>query len=285
MSKTTNTFIKRFSEISIDDVPTVGGKNASLGEMFRELSGDGVQVPDGFAITADAYRFFVESTGIDRFVRSTLADLDTSDMANLSARGNAVRQAILDAALPGELRDQILEAYKHLQGDRQTPLDVAVRSSATAEDLPDASFAGQQETYLNVHGNTALLDTCKRCFASLFTNRAISYRVDKGFDHFQVALSIGVQRMVRSDLACSGVMFTIDTESGFANAVMISAAYGLGENVVQGSVTPDEYTVFKPPKGVNGLCYKESRQQRVQAHLRYRWWQDGEERSRLRRTA
>lgn len=246
MSDSNETFIKRFAEIAIEDVPTVGGKNASLGEMFRQLSSDGVQVPDGFAITADAYRHFLQSTGIDSFVRSTLADLDTSDMANLSARGSAVRQAILDAPLPNDLGDAILNAYQQLRGDRQTPLDVAVRSSATAEDLPDASFAGQQETYLNVHGNTALLDTCKRCFASLFTNRAISYRVDKGFDHFQVALSIGVQRMVRSDLACSGVMFTIDTESGFADAVMISAAYGLGENVVQGSVTPDEYTVFKP---------------------------------------
>jgi pyruvate,water dikinase len=239
-------FTKRFMDISIEDVPTVGGKNASLGEMFRELSSDGVQVPDGFAVTADAYRYFVESTGIDTLVRSTLSDLDTSDMANLSERGNAVRQAILDATLPCDLGEQIIEAYRNLQGDRPTPLDVAVRSSATAEDLPDASFAGQQETYLNVHGNTALLETCKRCFASLFTNRAISYRVDKGFDHFRVALSIGVQRMVRSDLACSGVMFTIDTESGFTDAVMISAAYGLGENVVQGSVTPDEYTVFKP---------------------------------------
>lgn len=246
MSCSSDNFIKRFAEISIEDVPTVGGKNASLGEMFRELSSDGVQVPDGFAITADAYRYFVESTGIDRFVQSTFVDLDTSDMANLSARGNAVRQAILDATLPNDLRDAILHAYQDLQGDRQAPLDVAVRSSATAEDLPDASFAGQQETYLNVHGNTALLDSCKRCFASLFTNRAISYRFDKHFDHFQVALSIGVQRMIRSDLACSGVMFTIDTDSGFQDAVMISAAYGLGENVVQGSVTPDEYTVFKP---------------------------------------
>lgn len=246
MTYSSDTFIKRFAEISIDDVPIVGGKNASLGEMFRELSSDGVQVPDGFAITADAYRYFVESTGIDQFVQSTFADLDTSDMANLSSRGNAVRQAILDTALPDDLRAAILQAYRELQGDQETPLDVAVRSSATAEDLPDASFAGQQETYLNVHGNTALLDACKRCFASLFTNRAISYRVDKNFDHFQIALSIGVQRMVRSDLACSGVMFTIDTESGFQDAVMISAAYGLGENVVQGSVTPDEYTVFKP---------------------------------------
>jgi pyruvate,water dikinase len=167
-------------------------------------------------------------------------------MANLSERGHAVRQAILSATLPTDLQTLIEAAYRQLQGSSTVPLDVAVRSSATAEDLPDASFAGQQETYLNVHGTAALLETCKRCFASLFTDRAISYRVDKGFNHFKVALSIGVQRMVRSDLACSGVMFTIDTESGFRDAVMISAAYGLGENVVQGSVTPDEFLVFKP---------------------------------------
>jgi phosphoenolpyruvate synthase/pyruvate phosphate dikinase len=167
-------------------------------------------------------------------------------MTNLSERAHAVRQAILSATLPADLQTLIEAAYRQLQGSSTVPLDVAVRSSATAEDLPDASFAGQQETYLNVHGTAALLETCKRCFASLFTDRAISYRVDKGFDHFKVALTISVQRMVRSDLACSGVMFTIDTETGFRDAVMISAAYGLGENVVQGSVTPGEFLVFKP---------------------------------------
>lgn len=239
-------FIKWFAEITIDDVPLVGGKNASLGEMVRELAGKGVKVPDGFAITAEAFRHFIREAGIDDSVRATLADLDTHDMENLSERGHAVRQAILSATLPTDLQSLIGEAYRQLQGSSTVPLDVAVRSSATAEDLPDASFAGQQETYLNVHGTAALLETCKRCFASLFTDRAISYRVDKGFDHFKVALSIGVQRMVRSDLACSGVMFTIDTESGFRDAVMVSAAYGLGENVVQGSVTPDEFLVFKP---------------------------------------
>jgi pyruvate,water dikinase len=238
-------FIKWFSDIRIEDVPLVGGKNASLGEMVRELAGKGVKVPDGFAITAEAYRHFIGQAGLDERIRATLADLDTHDMANLSQRGQDVRQLILGASLPADLQELIGAAYRRLQGGARTPLDVAVRSSATAEDLPDASFAGQQETYLNVHGIPALLETCKRCFASLFTDRAISYRVDKGFDHFKVALSIGVQRMVRSDLACSGVMFTIDTESGFRDAVMISAAYGLGENVVQGSVTPDEYTVFK----------------------------------------
>ena len=245
-SSASHSFIKWFADISIEDVPLVGGKNASLGEMVRELASKGVKVPNGFAITAEAYRHFIREAGIDGCIRATLADLDTHDMANLSERGHAVRQAILNASLPPDLQGLIGEAYCQLQGSSTVPLDVAVRSSATAEDLPNASFAGQQETYLNVHGKTALLETCKRCFASLFTDRAISYRVDKGFDHFKVALSVGVQRMVRSDLACSGVMFTIDTETGFRDAVMVSAAYGLGENVVQGSVTPDEYLVFKP---------------------------------------
>jgi pyruvate,water dikinase len=239
-------FIKRFADITIGDVATVGGKNASLGEMVRELSKKGVKVPDGFAITAHAYRHFIHEAGLDESIHSMLSGLDTRNIANLRERGTAVRQAIIGATLPGDLSDTIIAAYRTLQGDSPAPLDVAVRSSATAEDLPDASFAGQQETYLNVQGVSALLDTCKRCFASLFTDRAISYRVDKGFDHFKVALSIGVQRMVRSDLACSGVMFTIDTDSGFRDAVLISAAYGLGENIVQGSVTPDEYMVFKP---------------------------------------
>jgi len=239
-------FIKWFADITIADVPLVGGKNASLGEMVRELTGKGVKVPNGFAITAEAFRHFIRTAQLDQSIRTKLADLDTQDMANLSQRGHAVREAIRNSALPHDLQETIAGAYRQLQGDSPLPLDVAVRSSATAEDLPDASFAGQQETYLNVQGVTALLETCKRCFASLFTDRAISYRVDKGFDQFKVALSIGVQRMVRSDLACAGVMFTIDTESGFRDAVVISAAYGLGENVVQGSVTPDEFVVFKP---------------------------------------
>lgn len=238
-------FIKWFADLSIEDVPLVGGKNASLGEMVRELAGKGVNVPDGFAITAEAYLHFIREAGLDDFIRRTLDDLDTHDMANLAKRGQAVRQAIRHAELPPDLRQQITAAYAQLQGESDVLLDVAVRSSATAEDLPDASFAGQQDTFLNVQGPNALLETCRNCFASLFTDRAISYRVDKDFDHFKVALSIGVQRMVRSDLASSGVMFTIDTETGFANAVVISAAYGLGENVVQGAVTPDEHTVFK----------------------------------------
>ncbi len=241
----------QFSEIGIDDVKLVGGKNASLGEMVRELVPRGIRVPDGFAITAEAYRGFIRANHLDAEIRRILGDLDTRDLDNLRSRGSQVRHLILGAPFPGDLEAAIIAAYEQLErsagvtpgGER---LDVAVRSSATAEDLPDASFAGQQETYLNVQGPTLLLDTCRRCFASLFTDRAISYRVDKGFDHFQIALSVGVQRMVRSDLACSGVMFSIDTETGFPDVVLINAAYGLGENVVQGSVNPDEFYVFKP---------------------------------------
>jgi len=239
-------FIKWFRELSIGDIPLVGGKNASLGEMFRELAPKGVKVPDGFAITSDAYRHFLRSAGLDEEITRLLRGLDTSDMDNLRQRGNLVRHAILAAELPADLEGAILTAYAELQGDDAEPVDVAVRSSATAEDLPDASFAGQQETYLNVQGRLALVDAFRRCFASLFTDRAISYRTDKGFEHFKIALSIGVQRMVRADLAASGVMFTLDTETGFRDAVLINAAYGLGENVVQGSVNPDEYYVFKP---------------------------------------
>jgi len=235
-----------FEEINIDDVPRVGGKNASLGEMVRGLGARGVKVPNGFAITADAYRRFLQKAGLDQIIRETLEGLDTRDLENLRRRGLKIRQAIVSANLPKELEQAIADAYDRLNDQTHGPLDVAVRSSATAEDLPDASFAGQQETYLNVQGHRALLEACKRCFASLFTDRAISYRTDKGFDHFRVALSIGVQRMVRSDLAASGVMFSIDTETGFPDTVLINASYGLGENVVQGPVNPDEYYVFKP---------------------------------------
>jgi pyruvate,water dikinase len=239
-------FIRRFDEISIGDIPLVGGKNASLGEMFRELSSQGVRVPDGFAVTAEGYRYFLRSTGLDARITEILSGLNTADMDNLQRRGSEVRHAILDTPLPRDLESEILTAYGRLRGTQSLPLDVAVRSSATAEDLPDASFAGQQETYLNVQGDASLLEHCRRSFASLFTDRAISYRVDRGFDHSLIALSIGVQRMVRSDLASAGVMFTIDTETGFRDAVLINASYGLGENVVLGSVNPDEYYVFKP---------------------------------------
>jgi len=239
-------FIRWFADISIGDIPLVGGKNASLGEMFHELNSQGVKVPDGFAVTAEGYRHFLTSTGLDARIKQILDGLNTADMDNLQQRGSEVRQAILATAMPKDLEDEMIEAYAELGGSGDLPLDVAVRSSATAEDLPDASFAGQQETYLNVQGNASLLEHCRRSFASLFTDRAISYRVDQGFEHTAIALSIGVQRMVRSDLGSAGVMFTIDTETGFRDAVLINAAYGLGENVVLGSVNPDEYYVFKP---------------------------------------
>jgi pyruvate,water dikinase len=240
-------YIRWFAELGLDDIPLVGGKNASLGEMSRALVAVGVRVPPGFAITADAYRAFLHEAQLDQKITTVLKDLDTHDIAELRQRGRRVRQAMMAAPLPDALEAAILQAYDRLSAESHAEaVDVAVRSSATAEDLPDASFAGQQETYLNVQGHAALLDACQRCFASLFTDRAISYRTDKGFDHTTIALSIGVQRMVRSDLAASGVMFSIDTETGFRDAVLINASYGLGENVVQGTVNPDEYYVFKP---------------------------------------
>ncbi|MBD3388107.1 MAG: phosphoenolpyruvate synthase [Candidatus Altiarchaeales archaeon] len=235
-----------FDELGIEDVPLVGGKNASLGEMHRNLTGRGVNVPNGFAITAAAYRLLLKDAGIEESIRDILSDLDTSDMENLADRGHRVRDLIRNSEFPPALKDAVVGAYNKLSEQYGDHCDVAVRSSATAEDLPDASFAGQQETYLNIRGESQLIEACKKCFASLFTNRAISYRVDKEFDHFNVYLSIGVQKMVRSDKASSGVMFSIDTESGFREVVFITGAYGLGENVVQGAVTPDEYYVFKP---------------------------------------
>ena len=239
-------WIRWFSETSIADIPLVGGKNASLGEMVRELASRGVRVPNGFSITAAAYWHFLSKTGTDAKVRAILDRLKPDDVESLRECGQTIRHTIVAAELPSDLQRAIVDAYDILGGDPELSLDVAVRSSATAEDLPDASFAGQQETYLNVRGRPQLLETCKRCFASLFTDRAISYRRHKGFDDFKIGLSIGVQCMVRSDLATSGVMFSIDTETGFRNAVLINAAYGLGENVVQGAVNPDEYLVFKP---------------------------------------
>ncbi|HEY0946640.1 MAG TPA: phosphoenolpyruvate synthase [Opitutaceae bacterium] len=239
-------FIKWFEEIGLEDIPVVGGKNASLGEMYRSLTAKGVKVPNGFATTAAAYTRFLRCTGLDQSIRALLSDLDPHNIEQLRLRGSEIRQAILAAELPSDLALDIAEAYDVLSKDLPQAAHVAVRSSATAEDLPDASFAGQQETYLNVHGHYAVLDACKRCFASLFKDRAISYRADQGFDPLNIALSVGVQHMVRADLAAAGVIFTIDTETGFRDAVLINAAYGLGENVVQGSVNPDEYTVFKP---------------------------------------
>lgn len=240
-------FILWFKEIGIKDVPSVGGKNASLGEMYSKLSKKGVPIPNGFAVTAEAYDYFITTTGVKKQIKEILKDLNTKDIHNLQTRAKAVREAILKAEFPEDLKAQIIADYKKLSQEfRVKNVDVAVRSSATAEDLPDASFAGQQDTYLNIEGGIELLDACRRCMASLFTDRAISYRTDKGFDHFKVKLSITVQKMVRSDLATSGVMFSIDTESGFRGTVLINAIYGLGEYIVQGMVNPDEYYVFKP---------------------------------------
>ena len=239
-------FVKWFEEVGSGDVGLVGGKNASLGEMIRNLGEKGVNVPSGFAITAAAYRYLIEKAGIRMQLETTLADLNTHDMANLSARGQKIRRLIRNAPLPSDLEEEIRSAYRAMEARYGENVDVAVRSSATAEDLPTASFAGQQETFLNVQGEDELLEKVSECFASLFTNRAISYRVDKGFDHLSVFLSVGVQKMVRSDLAAAGVMFSIDPESGFRDAVYITSAFGLGENVVQGTVNPDQFYVFKP---------------------------------------
>jgi len=239
-------FVKWFDEIGAQDVALVGGKNASLGEMIRNLGKKGVNIPPGFAITAEAYKYVVEKAGISQEIKHTLADLDTHDMDNLADRGEKLRNLIAHSPCPKRLEEEIRLSYRKMEERFGENVDVAVRSSATAEDLPTASFAGQQTSYLNVRGEGDLLERVMDCFASLFTNRAISYRVDKGFDHLSVYLSVGVQKMVRSDLACSGVMFSIDTDSGFRDVVYITAAYGLGENVVQGIVDPDQFYVFKP---------------------------------------
>jgi pyruvate,water dikinase len=239
-------YVRRFSELGIDDVPLVGGKNASLGEMYQALSGEGVAIPNGFATTAGAYRDYLEHNDIRSRIRDALEALDINDVDALALTGAQIRGWIVDGTLPPALEADIIAAYREMEAEYGPEPDVAVRSSATAEDLPDASFAGQQETYLNIRGTDHLLRTCKRVLASLFTDRAIHYRFDKGFDHMSIALSIGVQKMVRSDVGASGVMFTLDTESGFRDVVMITSAYGLGENVVQGAVNPDEFLVFKP---------------------------------------
>lgn len=250
-------FILWFDEVGKNDVHLVGGKNANLGEMFQNLTraesktfpGEKISVPFGFAVTAASYAHFVKANDLDGKIREILEGLDTHNIKQLEDKGHKVRQAILEASFPQDLEKSILSAFAEL-GKKlnlsSKDLDVAVRSSATAEDLPDASFAGQQESYLNVRGDRELLEAIKKAFASLFTNRAISYRVDQKFDHFQVKLSVAVQKMARSDRGASGVMFTLDTESGFKDLVLINAAWGLGEFVVKGVVTPDEYKVFKP---------------------------------------
>jgi pyruvate,water dikinase len=235
-----------FENLTRGDVPRVGGKNASLGEMVSNLGGRGIAVPSGFATSADAYWRFIDSNGIRDRMASALGDL-AAHKTSLAETGSLIRRMFIQGDWPEDIAHEIRAAYRELCRRSDVPdADVAVRSSATAEDLPDASFAGQQETFLNIRGEDAVLDACRRCYASLFTDRAISYRQTKGFDHLKVALSVGVQRMVRSDIGSAGVMFSIDTETGFDNVVLIDAAWGLGENVVQGAVDPDEYMVFKP---------------------------------------
>ncbi|MGD9596514.1 MAG: PEP/pyruvate-binding domain-containing protein, partial [Wolinella sp.] len=240
-------YIKFFKELNNKDVPIVGGKNASIGEMFQELVPMGIKVPNGFAITSDAYWYLLDSAGIRDKIRSLLEDIDVTEIDVLKVRSKKIRDLIFGTPLPADLREEILEAYALLSQEyHMEQADVAVRSSATAEDLPDASFAGQQDTYLSVQGHQELIHYVKSCFASLFTDRAVSYRASRGFDHFKVALSVGVQKMVRSDKGSSGVMFSIDTETGFKDAVFITSSWGLGENVVGGTVNPDEFYVFKP---------------------------------------
>jgi len=239
-------YIRFFNEIGIEDVPLVGGKNASLGEMYRELTPQGVKVPNGFATTAAAYRYVLDAAGLWDELHQLLDNLDPDNVTRLAECGARARSLVYGAPLPDDLKRELLDAYQKLQHEYGEDMSVAIRSSATAEDLPTASFAGQQDTYLNIRGEAEYLDACKRCFASLFTDRAIHYRIGNGFDHFKVSLSIGVMKMVRSDLAASGVMFSLDTETGFRDVVFITAAYGLGENVVQGAVDPDEFYVHKP---------------------------------------
>ena len=239
-------YVRWFESLKNSDVPLVGGKNASLGEMISTLRPDGIRIPDGFATTAEAYWNFLEANGLKERIRSEIEAMEKG-LKSLEETGREIRRSFLGSDFPPLIAQSIILAYQELSRRYQkVEADVAVRSSATAEDLPTASFAGQQESFLNVTGPQELLEACRRCYASLFTDRAISYRQDKGFNHMEIALSIGIQKMVRSDLAGSGVMFSIDTETGFPGSIIINASWGLGENVVQGIVTPDEYTVFKP---------------------------------------
>ncbi len=244
-------FVYFFDEVSIKDVSLVGGKNASLGEMYSQLTKKGLRIPNGFATSSSAYNYFLESTGLKNKIKGILSGLNTKDVKDLMKRGAEIRKLIVTTDMPKDFEAIIIKAYHKLSKQyKSKAIDVAVRSSATAEDLPDASFAGQQESYLNIRGDKQLLLAVRKCIASLFTDRAISYRVDKKFDHFSIALSVGVQKMVRADLGSSGVMFSIDTESGFRNAVLVSSIFGLGENIVLGHVTPDEFYVFKPTKKI-----------------------------------
>jgi pyruvate,water dikinase len=246
-------YLKFFEELSIGDIPQVGGKNASLGEMYHHLRPQGVNLPNGVATTADAYRYFLEQAGLNQGITDALQGLDVTNVHDLAKRGAAIRDMIVAAQLPQDFQDEILRGYRELSekcGHPKGDLVVAIRSSATAEDLPNASFAGQQATFLNIKGEHHVLESVKECIASLFTDRAIVYRVTNGFDHMKVALSVGIQQMVAVRSECAGVMFTIDTESGFKNAVVVSSIYGLGENIVQGHVSPDEFIVFKPTRAI-----------------------------------
>lgn len=248
-----NKYIRWFENLGSKDVAVVGGKNASLGEMIGALKAEGIRVPNGFATTAEAYWEFLKANELKEKIRSHLQELKNGK-SNLGKIGKTIRNLILNKPVPEKIAEAIRRAYQELcKRYESEDVDAAVRSSATAEDLPEASFAGQQETFLNITGEDELLDACRKCYASLFTDRAISYREEKGFDHTKVALSVGVQKMVRSDQAGSGVMFSIDTETGFRDVVVIDAAWGLGENVVQGTVNPDEYMVFKPLLNEKGL--------------------------------
>ncbi|EKD85224.1 MAG: hypothetical protein ACD_38C00067G0001 [uncultured bacterium] len=243
-------FIKLFEEVNIRDMSEVGGKNASLGEMIQAFRGSDINIPSGFVVTTSAYKFFLSQTGLDNFIKQELKGLNTKNLADLEKRGSNIREKIKSTEFPDELKEAIKEAFRIAEKKYGQGADFAVRSSATAEDLPGASFAGEHETFLNVRGEQNTEIAIKAAMASLFTNRAISYREDKGFDHFKVYLSVGVQKMVRSDLACSGVMFSLDTETGFKDVVLINGSWGLGEMIVQGEVTPDEFLVFKSTKAV-----------------------------------
>lgn len=246
-------YLKFFKEIGINDIPQVGGKNASLGEMYHYLAPQGVNLPNGVATTSDAYRYFLRETGLDGRIAKALEGLDVSNVRDLKKRGAQIRAMIVKANFPKDFEEEILRGYEELShecGHEKADLVVAVRSSATAEDLPNASFAGQQATFLNISGKKNVLLATKECIASLFTDRAIVYRVTNGFDHMKVALSVGIQQMVAVRSEAAGVMFTIDTESGFKDAVVVSSIYGLGENIVQGHVSPDEFIVFKPTMAI-----------------------------------
>ncbi len=245
-SQDSTRYVRFFNELGIEDVPLVGGKNASLGELYQELTSSGLNVPNGFAVIAPAYRHTIESAQIVDELHALLDDVDGTDVAMLQERAALARKLVYNAGLPADVASEIKESYKLLRDEYGDDVTLAVRSSATAEDLPEASFAGAHETFLNVQGDDDLVDAVKRCFASLFTDRGIHYRIEHGFGQFDVAQSVTVQKMVRSDISCSGVMFTLDTESGFEDAIFITGAYGLGENVVQGAVDPDEFHVFKP---------------------------------------